>query len=457
MWFDIAQRPRNPQPESKVHTPTWYPSHQATGIADSAGRFVSTPRKGTSPHTSPPPWGEDTKLGARVANRWLVTKKKQKKPIAERPLGGSQEGLLKAIYQAIPDVILTTSESGQIESCNNSIEGMFGYSPDETLRLNLMELFASPHKEEIGKRMASYISGGTSAEILITRRLEATRKDGSIFPVSLSAAETIYKERHHFAYSIRDITKILHAEKELETLSRELGRSNSELQQFASVASHDLQAPLRTVASLAKFLANALDEPDEFFHASARDRVHRIIKSTERMQKLVKSLLDLSRLNSAAPAFESVAMNEIFQEVTSDLATSIAEAKAKVTSANLPEVHGDKESVRQLLQNLIGNAIKFRQKNADPVVHVSCVEGAHGFTFSVRDNGIGIEPIHHNRIFDLFQKLHGANEYPGSGLGLAICKKIAERHGGVLKVESQQGNGTCFIFTFSRTPTPSKP
>jgi len=229
----------------------------------------------------------------------------------------------------------------------------------------------------------------------------------------------------------------------LESQAEELRRSNSELEKFAYVASHDLQEPLRTVASYVQLLSRRYQgrlgsDADEFIGYA--------VQGVLRMQTLIQDLLTYSRAGHAAEGFAAVDTEAALGEAVGNLATAIAESHAAVTNDRLPIVVGDRAQLAQLFQNLVGNAVKFRGE-APPQVHVSAQHNGAGWRFSVRDNGIGIDPKYADRLFVLFQRLHPQEQYAGTGIGLAICKKIVERHGGRIWVESAPEQGATFYFT----------
>ncbi len=245
-----------------------------------------------------------------------------------------------------------------------------------------------------------------------------------------------------------DITDRKQAELELQSQKQDLARSNAELQQFAYVASHDLQEPLRMITSYLELLERRykgqLDERADKFIAYAVD-------GATRMQTLINDLLSYSRVGTSTQDWKSVDCEKIVQNVLINLHLSIVQSHAVITYDALPKVNADPSQLTQLFQNLISNAIKFRREKAAPQIHIG-VEGTDGhWLFSVQDNGIGMEVQYLERIFIIFQRLHSKIEYPGTGIGLAVCKKIVERHGGDLRVESQPDHGSTFYFTMPQT------
>ncbi|BAY18869.1 PAS/PAC sensor signal transduction histidine kinase [Anabaenopsis circularis NIES-21] len=250
---------------------------------------------------------------------------------------------------------------------------------------------------------------------------------------------------------------------ELQKLNEELRNSNQELEQFAYVASHDLQEPLRAVTGYSQLL---VEEYQERLDESAQEYLDYIIDGAKRMQQLIQDLLAYSRVGTRGRAFTSTDCNAVLSEVLSNLQMAIAESQAIITHNPLPNVLADKTQLIQLFQNLIGNAIKFRRKDVPPQIHISAVRqeksmgvGEEDFTqhyvwlFSVQDNGIGIKSQYLERIFEIFRRLHTRREFPGTGIGLAICKKIVERHNGRIWAESQLRVGTTFYFTLYESVT----
>jgi light-regulated signal transduction histidine kinase (bacteriophytochrome) len=273
--------------------------------------------------------------------------------------------------------------------------------------------------------------------------LVAQRRDRSEFPIELMLSPLASPDGTLITAAIRDISVRKQAEVHLVAKVDELNRSNEELGQFAYIASHDLQEPLRMVASytalLAKRYKGKLDGDADEFIAFAVD-------GASRMQRLIQDLLAYSRVGSKGTDLLSTSSAAALQQALENLRGAIEESGAVVTYDALPDVLADDMQLTQLFQNLVGNAIKYR-RDGIPNVHVAAVQnGGKKWVFSVQDNGLGIESQYYERIFGMFQRLHKREEFAGTGIGLAICKKIVERHGGSISVESQPGHGSTFRF-----------
>ena len=242
--------------------------------------------------------------------------------------------------------------------------------------------------------------------------------------------------------SNRDITCQKRAEEEVRVKTQELLRSNAELEQFAYVASHDLQTPLRAISGYLNLLTKRCEGK---LDGDADRFIQRTHENVLRMQRLIQDLLTFSRLTTRARPFQPTDLNQVLGEVLEMLHPAIEETGAKITSEPLPTIRADYSQFLQLFQNLLGNAIKFRD-GRPPEVHIDAQRAERTWLFSIKDNGIGIDPQYADRIFLIFQRLHSVDQYPGTGIGLAICKKIVERHGGRIWVESQPGEGANFKF-----------
>jgi NO-binding membrane sensor protein with MHYT domain/nitrogen-specific signal transduction histidine kinase len=275
----------------------------------------------------------------------------------------------------------------------------------------------------------------------------------SIFQERLEVQHEAATERLRRAYAELEQRVALRTQ-ELRELSEELSRSNAELERFAYIVSHDLKEPLRSITGFSGLLQRKLGhdlQPD------AKQYLDFIVDGARHMQSLIDGLLDYARAGASQEAMRPVDLDPLVSKVLTQLAVSIEEAGGEVSVEPLPNVQGDPLRLCQLFQNLIGNALKFRSE-APPRVHVQAEDAGAFWRLAVRDNGIGIDAKHRQRVFEVFQRLHGREEYAGTGIGLAICKKIVESHGGRIWIESEPGRGTTFFFTLPKAheTTPAK-
>lgn len=324
---------------------------------------------------------------------------------------------------------------------NNAAVDHYGYTRDEFRQMSVADV-RTP--EEFGKlrewvRVCCGEGRKFEGEVLTKHR----KKSGEQFDAEVRYTEVRYMGKRAGLGVVIDVTKKKRAEQERERLIAELKRSNEELQQFAYLASHDLQEPLRTVASFSELLARRYGGK---LDAAADRYISFIIEGAGRMSMLINDLLAYSRVGTRGGVFERVSMDAVVDGALADLQSAVRESGAVVTKERLPEVAGDQMRLRQLMQNLLANAIKFRKRDRRPEIRISAEKKEHQWVFAVRDNGIGIEPRFFERIFTIFQRLHTREEYAGTGVGLAICKRIAERHGGRIWVESTPGEGSTFYF-----------
>ena len=327
--------------------------------------------------------------------------------------------------------------------CNAGFEKITGYTTEEVLGRNCRFLQGTDHQQPGIDTIRQAIRQGTEAKA----ELRNYRKDGSLFWNELYIAPVKDQQGKltHFIGIQTDITQRKRQEAELQNKTRELAQSNAELQQFAYVASHDLQEPLRMVASYTQLLGKRyrgkLDKDADEFIGYAVDGVIR-------MQRLIRDLLEYSRVGSAHKSVEQTNCEVVLQQALENLSASIRERRAEVTHDPLPIVQANPTHLTQVFQNLIGNALKFQGDNPAKI-HVGARALPDGWEFSIRDNGVGIPADQLGRIFSIFQRLHGQGEYPGTGIGLAICKRIVEKYGGTIRVESEPGKGSIFSFTLT--------
>ena len=242
----------------------------------------------------------------------------------------------------------------------------------------------------------------------------------------------------------REIERRKKAEEQNRLYTEELARSNVDLQQFAYVASHDLQEPLRMISSYLQLIERRYkgkldDDADTFIHFA--------VDGATRLQTLIAGLLEFSRVKTHGRDFAPVAVQEVVEGVCRDLQALILETETKVHLGEMPVIQGDATQIARLFQNLLHNAIKFRKPDVPPIIEIHAEKTDAGQVFCVRDNGIGIESRYFDRIFSIFQRLHTREEYPGTGIGLSICKRIVERHGGRIWLESSVDGGSTFYFS----------
>jgi two-component system sensor kinase FixL len=353
------------------------------------------------------------------------------------------EERMRSVVNHVIDGIITIDASGTVESFNPAAERIFGFTAAEVIGHNVKMLMPEPYHGEHDGYLAGYIRTGQAKIIGIGREVVGKRKDGSTFPMDLAVSEFRLGDRSYFTGIVRDITQRKRAEEELQETAADLVRSNIDLQQFAYVASHDLQEPLRAVAGCVQILQRRYQGQ---LDARAEELIRHAVDGASRMQTLINDLLAYSRVGTHGKGFEPTDCNALLSTALANLSASITESGAVVTQDELPNVLADGGQMMQLFQNLLSNAIKFRGAER-PELHVGVRRGSGEWVFTVRDNGIGIERDYFDRIFVIFQRLHTRNEYPGTGIGLAICKKIVERHGGRMWVESEPGKGSTFCFT----------
>jgi PAS domain S-box-containing protein len=359
-----------------------------------------------------------------------------------------QEEFLKSIYdgteQAIFVVDVNADQELHYASFNPVSERFAGVTNEQIQGKTPEEAFG----EEFGSNLRHNYERSLQASTSVTYEEQLNFATHSIWTLTtLVPLRNEQDQIYRIIGTATDITDRKQAEVELQNQQQELARSNAELQQFAYVASHDLQEPLRMITSYLELLERRykgqLDEKADKFIAYAVD-------GATRMQILINDLLSYSRVGTTGKDWASVDCEKIVQNVLSNLHLSIIQSHVVITHDVLPKVHADPSQMTQLFQNLISNAIKFRRAET-PQIHigVKCTDGK--WLFSVQDNGIGMEVQYLERIFIIFQRLHSKTEYPGTGIGLAVCKKIVERHGGNLRVESQPDRGSTFYFTIPQT------
>jgi two-component system, LuxR family, sensor kinase FixL len=359
------------------------------------------------------------------------------------------EARTRAILETAVDAIITIDETGAIESLNPAAERLFGYAADELTGRNVKLLMPSPYREEHDAYLGNYLGSGTKKIIGIGREVLGLRKDGTTFPIELAVSEVRLGGRRFFTGMVRDISERKRAEAQLRESNVELARSNQELDDFAYIASHDLKEPLRGIHNYSTFLIE--DFADRLGEAG-RSKLETLKRLAQRMETLIDSLLEFSRVGRLEFAMQPTDLNPVLAEALEALRVSLEESKVQVRVPRpLPVLECDRVRAGEVFHNLVSNAIKYNDKE-EKWVEIGWVEGdpAAGRppVFHVRDNGIGIRSRHRESIFRIFKRLHAREHFGGgTGAGLTIVKKIVERHGGRIWLESVYGEGSTFHFT----------
>jgi PAS domain S-box-containing protein len=363
----------------------------------------------------------------------------------------------RSLLEASLDPLVTISADGKVTDVNEATIKATGLPRQKLIGTDFFEYFTEPEKALAGYKKV--FQKGFVTDYPLTMR----HKNGKLIDVLYNAS--VYKDARGNVLGVfaaaRDVTLLKQAEAELrrhrdelealvkdrtaalEETNRELTRSNESLEQFAYVASHDLQEPLRVMSNYSQLLEKRYkDKLDQ----DANDFIDFIVDAASRMQRLITDLLAYSRLGRKDVSEAEVNFNEAVHKVLYSMSSTIESLNGAVTHDELPVLRAHETSIIQLFQNLIGNALKFRGEEA-PIIHVGVNKDKNEWIFSVKDNGLGIEPQYHERIFQIFQRLHSKERYSGTGIGLSICKKIVSNYGGRIWVESELGKGSTFYFT----------
>lgn len=363
------------------------------------------------------------------------------------------ERKFRAIIESAPDAMVIVDEQGKIKLVNEQTEKIFGYKRNELLDKHVEKLIPQRfHAQHTGYR-EQFTAEPHIRPMGLGKELYGIRKNGEEFPVEISLSPLETSEGRFISSSIRDVTlqkqaadQIKEFNAQLKKHADELEKSNLELKQFAYIVSHDLQSPLRNISGFVQLLQQTYKEKiDE----QADDWINRTVKNTKKMEMIIHDILAYSRIGSRARPFQITDLNEVLTEVMSTLESSINDANAVITYDKLPTVMGDPSQLAHVFQNLIGNGIKYQSKKT-PHVNITAKKNKTEYIISVSDNGIGIDPQYHDRIFEIFKRLHTHQEYPGTGIGLSICRRILDRHGGKIWAESEPGKGSKFYFTLKQ-------
>jgi two-component system sensor kinase FixL len=373
--------------------------------------------------------------GERTAVVWTIRDITPRKN-AEAALVESEEKF-HAIFESALDTIVIADSHGRFKDVNPVASGLFGLEREELIGRSISEFSASDFNFD--RAWGIFLKKG-----IARGELRLFRTDRTVRDVEYCAVSEFYP-KHHLAV-LRDITGRKRAEEELKSYAARLEQSNQALQEFASIASHDMKEPLRKVISFGNLLRQ---KHKDSLGQTGNDYLNRMLDATQRMQSLLTSLLEYSRVTMNQEPFQEADLYDLVHEILSDLEVRIAKTGGEVHVGELPSIAADPTQMRQLFQNLIGNALKFHKPGEKPMVQVRSLSNTDsGCQIVVEDNGIGFEEQYLEKIFAPFQRLHGRNsQYEGTGMGLAICKKIVERHGGQITARSAPGQGAAFTVT----------
>jgi PAS domain S-box-containing protein len=346
---------------------------------------------------------------------------------------------MQALIEQVSNIMMTCDTDERIRFVNFTVPGL---QPEQVRGRPVYDFVTPSDVERVRGVIQKVLKTGESLEY----ETQVTPEGGSKWFLARVGPIRSGEQIVGFTMITTDITVLKDTQTRLEQSLRKLEQSNRELESFASVASHDLQEPLRKIQSFGERLKSTAES---VLSPEARDYLERMQNAATRMRRLIDDLLAFSRVNSQAKPFTSVNLSQVAREVVGDLEVAIEQAGANVTVGPLPTLKADPTQMRQLLQNLLSNALKFRQDGAAPVISVeSAVDAAaRRCELKIQDNGVGFDEKYLDRLFNLFQRLHGQSKYAGTGIGLAICRKIVERHGGSITARSAPGQGATFVIS----------
>ncbi|MCX6684720.1 MAG: PAS domain S-box protein [Methanoregula sp.] len=388
-------------------------------------------------------YSKSQKIGDSAVGRVWSFRDVTERKLSEEAQVASEIRYRRLFETAQDGILILDAETGQIVEVNPFLITMLGFSRDQFLGKKLWEigLFKDivANKENFEELQRK--------EYVRYEDMPIETADGQRIAVEFLSNVYTVNNKKVIQCNIRDITVRKKLEEDLVVKAAELARSNIELQQFAYIASHDLQEPLRAISGFTELLVKRyhgkIDEKADTY-------IDFITEGTTRMQQMIQDLLTYSRVQTQVHEFVLIDSNTSFDLAISDLQVATKEHNAVITKDLLPSIYADREQITKMFQNLISNAIKFNKPGVVPNVHISAKQDVNNWIFSVSDNGIGIDQQYADRIFKIFQRLHTRDEYPGTGIGLAICKRIAEQHGGTIWIESVPGSGSTFYFTIPK-------
>ena len=381
---------------------------------------------------------------------------------------------LREVMNAVKDGIITANDKSEIIMVNKEVEEIWGYTSAELIGKNLTILMPMNYRQRHTQGMNRYMRTHEARVLNKNVIMEGLKKNGQAFPLEINISDLEFQGRHLFTAAVRDISTRIKAENELKSSKalleqrtldleqaqgqlkisiEELKNSNHDLERFAYVASHDLQEPLRTVKG---YLDLTKDRLGVEMSSEVEEYLSYADLGVLRMEQLIQGLLEYSRIGRGASDMTDIDFQDIMTLVRYNLQEQIQMSQAEITLDQLPErINGNKIQLVQLFQNLISNGIKFVKPGAQPHIQIRCTRGQSAWRFAIQDNGIGIAEAQQEEIFEVFKRVHSNITYQGAGIGLAICKKVVERHGGAISVDSTPGNGTTFSFTLPFMPVQS--
>ncbi|MCB9558666.1 MAG: PAS domain S-box protein [Deltaproteobacteria bacterium] len=346
--------------------------------------------------------------------------------------------------ESSPDGMLIVDKQGKIVLANSAARKLFGYSAEQMAQLTVEDLLPQELRRNHAAMREGYAQRPTKKPMGQRMNLLGQRKNGQTFPAYIGLSPVELDGEQMVIASISDITT-------LKRVERQLRRSNTDLEQFAYVASHDLKEPLRKIRTFADRLRQSLGDKLE---GRSLDYFARMDNAATRMLKMIDDLLTYSRITSETEGWSHVRLTEVVEEVLSDLEEQINECEARIEYSVLPVIEADRAQMLRLFANLIGNALKYRQPDRAPLVSIGAIPDDRHCRLVVSDNGIGFEPHYAEKIFGVFNRLHGRGQYEGNGVGLAICKRIVEHHNGTISAHGTPGEGARFMVALPLSQQP---
>jgi PAS domain S-box-containing protein len=350
---------------------------------------------------------------------------------------------LSEIIDSLPIAAIIVNTSGEVRLFNTQAEALLGHSRTAIIGKSMEELVPERFRSSHRVVRKQYMEKAQARPMGAGRDLFGLHMNGAEIPIEIGLSPISTEAGNFTLATIVDLTERRQRSTELQRANDALEQSNLDLQRFAYIASHDLQSPLRNISGFVQLLkleyGGRLDE-------QADDWIQRTLKSIEQLQNSIRDLLAYSRVDCGTAHFATSSLKDVVDHSLQLLETSIRDSGAQINVAVLPIVYGDPAQLSQLVQNLIVNALKYRS-SAPPIIDISAKRGVDEWVIAVRDNGIGIDPKFTESIFELFSRLHNHHSHPGSGIGLAVCRRVIQRHGGRIWVESVVGRGSIFYFT----------